>query len=126
MTNGGRHETAATGEGRPGGLDSIVRDLRKCGFIHEDIAYATGSRLRTVARWADGGTARRNHEDRLMELYRLSGLIAESVVADKVGLWFRTPNRFLDWRRPFDLLHRGGQGPRIEGVIEGSNAGYAT
>lgn len=61
-----------------------------------------------------------------MELYRLSGLVAESVVADKVGLWFRTPNRFPDWQKPLDLRNRGGQGPRIEGVVEGLNAGYAT
>lgn len=76
--------------------------------------------------WAAGGTATRSHEDRLMEFYRLSGLVAESVAADKVGLWFRTPNRFLDWHKPLDLLHQGCHGPRIEGVIEGLNAGYAT
>lgn len=126
MTYAVRDETAVTRERRPGGLDAIVRDLREYGFIHEDIAHATGASLRAVASWAAGGTATRSHEDRLMELYRLSGLIAESVVADKVGLWFRTPNRFLDWQKPLDLLHQGGQGPRIEGVIEGLNAGYAT
>jgi len=126
MTRTAQGEIAATHDRRAGGLDAIVRDLREYGFIHEDLAHATGASLRTVASWSAGGTATRSHDDRLMELYRLSGLVAESIVASQVGLWFRTPNRFLDWHKPLDLLHQGGSVLRIEGVIEGLNAGYAT
>lgn len=89
------------------GADEIVAALRDYGFLQTDIATAVGVSERTIRNWANERPLRRRHEERLRDLRRIVLLLDDSLTKRGVGQWFRAHNRFLDGRRPLDVLALG-------------------
>lgn len=119
------YNDSSAARGGPVGTKEVVHHLHGLGFHYQDIALAVGAAPRSVSNWAAGQPPQRTVEDRLMALYQLAGMLEEMFDPRTIGQWFRTPNRWLEWRRPLDLL-QGGDRKRVEDTITAILAGYTT
>jgi len=81
---------------------------QKAGLTYEDVARVVGSSPRSISRWAHGESDPRSRaRDRLLEtaavVTELSGVLA----SDAAHVWLFTPNPFLEFDRPIDLVTEG-------------------
>lgn len=73
-----------------------------------DLAQITGATPRSVSRWSTAKTLpRREAEDRLLELKAVVDVLGSVLRSEPARLWLRSPNPFLDWRKPLDLIAEG-------------------
>jgi putative toxin-antitoxin system antitoxin component (TIGR02293 family) len=80
-----------------------------------DVARVSGSHPRSVARWrSPEGAARRDSEERLLELKAVVDLLRRVVREDAARLWLRAPNPELGYEKPLELIGAG----RYERVID--------
>jgi hypothetical protein len=86
----------------------IVNDVRQLGLSAEEIGGITGVSERQVQNWVAGksrptGTKR----DLLLELHYIVELLRDVYTPEGVEVWLHGRNRFLEGKRPIDLLKGG-------------------
>lgn len=103
-------EPMSSGQSSVHAVDStytgVLKDLRDAsGLTFEEIAQATGVKLRQVQNWAAGAhRPDRARSDRLLRLKYVIDLLSEVYLPEGVDIWLHGPHRALDGRRPIDLL----------------------
>ena len=99
---------------------STVENIEeKAGLSYEDIARVVGASPRSISRWAHGeADPRAGARDRLLETAAVIAALSKVLTADGAHIWLFTPNPFLDFDRPTDLLARG-EFKRVLAAIEG-------
>ena len=85
---------------------AVLSDLRSAsGLTYDEIALATGVKLRQVQNWANGSSRpERAKSDRLLRLKYVVELLSEVYLPEGVDIWLHSPKRALDGRRPIDVL----------------------
>jgi transcriptional regulator with XRE-family HTH domain len=97
---------------------TLERLEQKAGLSYEDIARVVGSSPRSISRWARGDADPRSRSrDRLLETAAVVNELSSVVASDAAHVWLFTPNRFLDFDRPIDLIAEG-QYRRVLAAIE--------
>lgn len=83
-------------------LDDVLAD----GIVDiADVARVLGMNVRSVARWRVGEVAaRRESEERLLELKSVLILARKHLRPESARLWLRSPNPDLDYNKPVDLI----------------------
>jgi hypothetical protein len=80
-------------------------------FTQADLSAATGAHWRTVAGWLGKeaqAPGNNDHRQKLQQLRALVDLILEDgTIAEDMVDWFRSPNRNLGYRTPFELIAEG-------------------
>jgi uncharacterized protein (DUF2384 family) len=85
---------------------AVLGDLRAASRLtYDEIAQATGVKLRQVQNWANGSSRpERAKGDRLLRLKYVIELLSEVYQPEGVDIWLHSPKRVLDGRRPIDVL----------------------
>ena len=97
---------------------TLERLEEKAGLSFEDVARAVGASPRSISRWAHGEADPRAHlRDRLLEINVVVTELARVLEADAAHVWLFSPNPFLDFERPLDLV-ADGQFKRVLGAID--------
>lgn len=88
---------------------AVLSDLRSAsGLTYDEIARATGVKLRQVQNWANGSSKpERANNDRLLRLKYVIELLSEVYLPEGVDIWPHGPKKALDGRRPIDVLTEG-------------------
>ena len=87
------------------------------GLSRDDIARVAGTTSRSVARWARGESdPRGSSRDRLLEMAAVVTELSNVLTPDAAHVWLFTPNPFLQFDRPIDLL-AAGEYRRVLGVV---------
>ena len=88
--------------------NTLERLEKKARLSHEDIARVVGSSPRTIFRWAHGeADPRSRSRDRLLETSAVVTELSDVLVPGAAHVWLFTPNPFLEFDRPIDLVARG-------------------
>jgi putative toxin-antitoxin system antitoxin component (TIGR02293 family) len=86
-------------------LESLEEKAR---LSHDDIARVVGSSPRSISRWAHGeADPRSRSRDRLLETAAVVTELSNVLVSDAAHVWLFTPNPFLEFDRPIDLVAEG-------------------
>jgi len=81
---------------------------QRAGLTHEDIARVVGSSPRSISRWAHGDAGPRSRSrDRLLEVTAVVTELTRVLASDAAHVWLFTPNPFLEFDRPIDLVSEG-------------------
>ena len=97
---------------------TVERLEAKAGLSHEDIARVVGTSPRSISRWASGDADPRSRSrDRLLEAAAVVNELAGVLTPDAAHVWLFTPNPFLNFDRPIDLVAEG-QYRRVLAAIE--------
>jgi|GraSoiStandDraft_9_1057307.scaffolds.fasta_scaffold383437_1 transcriptional regulator with XRE-family HTH domain len=97
---------------------TLERLEEKAGLSYEDIARIVGASPRSISRWARGDADPRSRSrDRLLETAAVVTELSGVLTPDAAHVWLFTPNPFLDFDRPIDLV-TDGQYRRVLAAIE--------
>jgi transcriptional regulator with XRE-family HTH domain len=97
---------------------TLERLEEKAGLTYEDIARVVGSSPRSISRWARGDADPRSRSrDRLLETSAVVNELSGVLTPEAAHVWLFTPNPFLDFDRPIDLVSAG-QYRRVLAAIE--------
>ncbi len=72
------------------------------------LAEATGAHPRTVERWRTRTGPQRRYRERIDELAAVFAILGDGMDAAAKRAWLESRNPFLAWRRPAEVLSRGG------------------
>lgn len=97
---------------------TLERLEERAGLSYEDIARVVGASPRSISRWAQGeADPRSRSRDRLLETTAVVTELSRVLVPDAAHLWLFTPNPFLEFDRPMDLVAEG-QYRRVLAAVE--------
>lgn len=78
------------------------------GLSLEELARIAGTSSRSAYRWAAGKTDPRSHaRDRVLQVAVVVRELSDTLTRDGAHIWLFSPNPFLDYERPVDVLKRG-------------------
>lgn len=81
---------------------------QKARLSYEDVAKVVGASPRSISRWAHGEADPRSRpRDRLLEVAAVVTELSRVLVPDAAHVWLFTPNPFLEFDRPIDLVSEG-------------------
>jgi len=87
---------------------TVERLEQKAGLTYDDIAGVVGTSPRSIARWAHGeADPRARSRDRLLEVTAVVTELCQVLAGDAAHVWLFTPNPFLEFDRPIELVARG-------------------
>ncbi|MCW2844471.1 MAG: hypothetical protein JWN22_2387 [Nocardioides sp.] len=86
----------------------IVIGLQRHGIEQSVIAEATSTDPRSVYSWKVGSSPRRPRYDRLAALRDVVTALDGSLTNKGIAQWLQAKNRYLDGRRPVEVLADGG------------------
>ena len=102
---------------------TLERLEARAGLSYEDIARAVGTSPRSISRWAHGEADPRSRpRDRLLEITAVVTELSRVLQSDAAHVWLFTPNPFLEFDRPIDLVSQG-QYRRVLAAIEALSDG---
>ena len=102
---------------------TLERLEEKAGLSYEDIARVVGASPRSISRWAHGeADPRSRSRDRLLETTAVVTELSGVLVPDAAHVWLFTPNPFLEFDRPIDLVAEG-QYRRVLAAVEALSDG---
>jgi transcriptional regulator with XRE-family HTH domain len=97
---------------------TLERLEEKAGLTYEDIARVVGASPRSISRWARGDADPRSRSrDRLLETSAVVNELSGVLNPNAAHVWLFTPNPFLEFDRPVDLV-ADGQYRRVLGAIQ--------
>jgi transcriptional regulator with XRE-family HTH domain len=97
---------------------TVERLEERAGLTYEDIARVVGASPRSISRWAHGEADPRSRpRDRLLEVSAVVTELSKVLKSDAAHVWLFTPNPFLEFDRPIDLIAEG-QFRRVLAAVE--------
>jgi len=92
--------------------DALVKELElieeRAALSPSDVAQVIGTSARTIYRWASGSAGpRAKARNRLLEIAAVVRSLSSVVSSDAANIWLHSPNPFLQYEKPIELLGRG-------------------
>ncbi len=89
-------------------VTSLLEEMLETDVVDApDVARVLGTSARSVARWAEGASPRRDNEERLLELKAVVDALRQVMRDEPARLWLRSPVPALDYRKPIEFVEQG-------------------